>query len=61
MALLISAQMMPQGGSAPDSPGVLARTRWYWIPPLYALAMMFLLLLTTTQGGGAAQLMYRGF
>jgi alginate O-acetyltransferase complex protein AlgI len=41
--------------------GLLARWQWFWIPPLYALAMLFLLMITLTQGGGAAQLMYRGF
>jgi alginate O-acetyltransferase complex protein AlgI len=40
----------------------LARNRWYWIPPLYILALILLLLVTLTQtGGGAAQLMYRRF
>lgn len=39
----------------------LARWRWYWIPPLYALAMLFVLMITLTQNGGTAQLMYRGF
>jgi alginate O-acetyltransferase complex protein AlgI len=37
------------------------RWQWYWIPPLYAVAMLLLLMITLTQGGGAAQLMYRGF
>jgi len=37
------------------------RGRWFWIPPLYALAMILLLLITLTQSGGVGQLMYRGF
>ena len=39
----------------------IARWRWFWIPPLYALALLFVLMITFTQGSGAAQLMYRGF
>ena len=45
-------------------PGVialLARWRWFWLPPLYALASIFLLIITLTQGAGTAQLMYRKF
>lgn len=44
-----------------QAPGLLARWQWYWIPSLYAVAMLLLLMITLTQGGGAAQLMYRGF
>lgn len=39
----------------------VADLRWYWIPPLYALALLFVLMITLTKDGGAAQLMYRGF
>ncbi len=39
----------------------IARWRWYWIPPLYALALGVLLMITLTQGGGVGQLMYRNF
>jgi len=45
----------------PRTVAFLARWRWYWIPPLYALAMLFVLMITFTQNGGTAQLMYRGF
>lgn len=41
--------------------GAIARWRWYWIPPLYALAVGVLLMITLTQNGGVGQLMYRGF
>lgn len=58
--LLISSRLRQSEGES-TNPGLFARTRWYWIPPLYALAMMFLAMITTSQGGGAAQLMYRGF
>jgi D-alanyl-lipoteichoic acid acyltransferase DltB (MBOAT superfamily) len=39
----------------------ISRWRWYWLPPLYALAMGALLMITLTQSGGVGQLMYRGF
>lgn len=39
----------------------LARSRWYWIPPLYVLGMLLVFTVTVTQSGNAAQLMYRGF
>jgi len=39
----------------------LARYRWYWIPPLYALALLFVWMITITQTGGVGQMMYRNF
>jgi alginate O-acetyltransferase complex protein AlgI len=39
----------------------LARYRWYWIPPLYALALLVVLIVTHGQDAGAAQFMYRRF
>jgi alginate O-acetyltransferase complex protein AlgI len=39
----------------------LARNRWYWIPPLYGLALLLVLIVTHTQGAAAAQFMYRRF
>src|ERR1700730_17427831 len=41
--------------------GAFARTRWYWIPPLYGLTLLVVSILTHTQGAGAAQFMYRRF
>jgi alginate O-acetyltransferase complex protein AlgI len=38
-----------------------ARHRWYWIPPLYALALLVVLIVTHGQNAGAAQFMYRRF
>lgn len=35
--------------------------RWYWITPLYALALLFLLIVTLSQGTSTAQLMYGNF
>ena len=40
---------------------VLARNRWYWIPPLYGLALLFVFIVTHSQGEAAAQFMYRSF
>ena len=37
------------------------RTRWYWIPPLYILALAMVFIVTHTQDAGAAQFMYRRF
>ncbi|HEV2395353.1 MAG TPA: MBOAT family O-acyltransferase [Candidatus Sulfotelmatobacter sp.] len=41
--------------------GWLARSRWYWVTPLYVLAMLFVLMVTLGQSDSAAQFMYRGF
>ncbi len=40
---------------------LIARWRWYWIPALYGLALLFVLMITLTQQGGVGQMMYRGF
>ena len=40
---------------------LLARSRWYWIPPLYAVALLFLLVITFTRGPSAGQFMYNKF
>jgi D-alanyl-lipoteichoic acid acyltransferase DltB (MBOAT superfamily) len=39
----------------------LARWRWYWLPPLYAVALLFLLIVTFSNKPSAAQFMYRKF
>ena len=64
LVLWIAPLLAPQPESAQGNSklsGFLAHWQWFWIPPLYALAMLFVLMITLTQGGGAAQLMYRGF
>lgn len=40
---------------------ILARWRWFWIPPLYAVALLFLLMVTLSRGTSTAQLMYGNF
>jgi D-alanyl-lipoteichoic acid acyltransferase DltB (MBOAT superfamily) len=39
----------------------IARWRWYWLPPLYAVALLFVSLITFTRGPTTAQFMYRRF
>jgi len=39
----------------------LARWRWFWIPSLYILALIFVLMITHGQEASAGQLMYRRF
>jgi alginate O-acetyltransferase complex protein AlgI len=41
--------------------GVMVRWRWYWLPPLYGLALLFLLIVTFTRGPTAGQFMYNKF
>lgn len=40
---------------------LLARKRWYWVPPLYALFLIVVLMVTLTQSATTAQFMYRAF
>jgi len=40
---------------------VIARNRWFWIPPLYLLALLVVVVVTNTRGADAAQFMYRNF
>ena len=64
LVLLIASKFVDHPEDVKDEPerqNLLARWRWYWLPPLYVLAMFFLLMITLPQGGGVAQLMYRGF
>ena len=40
---------------------LVARWRWYWLPPLYFLALVFVLIVTLTRGPSTAQFMYGNF
>ncbi len=40
---------------------LMARWRWFWIPPLYAVALLLLLFVTLSRGASTAQLMYGNF
>jgi len=54
----IQSSGAPSGGGMV---GFMARSRWFWIPPLYALALIFLLIVTLTRGASTAQFMYNKF
>jgi alginate O-acetyltransferase complex protein AlgI len=40
---------------------LLARWRWFWLPPIYAVALLFVLIVTLSRGTSTAQLMYGNF
>ena len=48
-------------GTRPGIIALIARNRWFWIPPLYVLALLLVLIVTHTRGADAAQFMYRKF
>lgn len=39
----------------------MARNRWYWVPALYGLTLIFVLIVTVASNISLAQIMYRGF
>ena len=67
--VLLVNEVLDRHSLAPTEPArtgsaglaVIARYRWYWIPPLYALALIVVLIVTHGQDAGAAQFMYRRF
>jgi D-alanyl-lipoteichoic acid acyltransferase DltB (MBOAT superfamily) len=38
-----------------------ARWRWYWLPPLYTVTLLFVLMVTISRGTSTAQFMYGNF
>ncbi len=56
--LLLDALNQP---SASGLTAMLARTRWYWLPPLYICLLLIVFAVTNTRGADAAQFMYRNF
>jgi hypothetical protein len=40
---------------------LMVRSRWFWLPAVYALALLVVLMITLTQQGGVGQMMYRSF
>ena len=40
---------------------LIAGNRWFWIPPLYVLALVIVVIVPHSRGSDAAQLMYRNF
>ncbi len=69
LVLLVGDALDRQGldrqAASPELPSgtlaLLARWRWFWIPSLYILALIFVLLITHGQEASAGQLMYRRF
>jgi alginate O-acetyltransferase complex protein AlgI len=56
----VDAKAEPAG--SPTGPmALLARWRWLWLPPLYALALLFVLIVTLSHGTSTAQMMYSNF
>ena len=52
----------PSPGKSRSSFGnTVIQWRWYWITPLYVVALLFLLIVTLSQGTSTAQLMYGNF
>ena len=40
---------------------LMSRSRWFWLPAVYALALLVVPMITLTQQGGVGQMMYRSF
>jgi hypothetical protein len=40
---------------------LMSRSRCFWLPAIYALALLVVLMITLTQQGGVGQMMYRSF
>jgi alginate O-acetyltransferase complex protein AlgI len=47
---------LPRGNMA-----LLARWRWFWLPPLYVFALLVVLIVTLSRGTSTAQMMYSNF
>jgi hypothetical protein len=60
----VTAEIKTQTSAAESHAGIaafIARWRWFWLAPLYAVALLFLLIVTLSHGTGTAQLMYGNF
>ena len=55
------ARSQAPANSRTGTMALLARWRWFWLPPLYALALLFVLIVTLSRGTTAAQMMYSNF
>ena len=59
-----SSELSVDSGTIPSASVPLmfiARWRWYWIPPLYILTLLFVSIATLSSGTTAAQMMYGNF
>lgn len=45
----------------PGFASLAARWRWYWLPPLYMITLLFVLMVTLSRGANTAQFMYGNF
>jgi alginate O-acetyltransferase complex protein AlgI len=60
-ALNSASSHQPATSESPGFAVLLARSRWFWLAPLYAVALFFLLFVTISHGTSAAQMMYGNF
>jgi len=65
-AVLVVADALERlgAGVSAENAGIwslIARSRWFWLPTVYALALLVVLMITLTQQGGVGQMMYRSF
>lgn len=51
----------PSKGESGGLIALIARWRWFWIVPLYAVSLLFLLIVTQTSSANTAQMMYGNF
>ncbi len=56
----VDAQV-PQVDVPTGTMALLARWRWFWLSPLYVLALLFVLIVTQSHGTSTAQMMYGNF
>ena len=66
LIVVLVSDAIDQSVTKTDSPhsgafALIARWRWFWIPSLYFLALIFILMITHGQEASAGQLMYRRF
>jgi alginate O-acetyltransferase complex protein AlgI len=68
--VLLVVDVLDRSSVAPDATAahyrspiiaVIARNRWFWIPPLYVLALLLVVFVTHTRSADPAQFMYRNF
>ncbi len=58
---LDSAEKQAREISGGGAIALVAHWRWFWIPPLYVMTLLFVVAVTLTQGTDTAQFMYRTF
>jgi alginate O-acetyltransferase complex protein AlgI len=62
--VLLVVDALDRHAAEPDGSQVLAmlaRNRWFWLPPLYISILLLVVIITHTRGTDAAQFMYRNF